>query len=102
MIRNPLFELVTFIALLAFIGTFLLVSANGAHTFGGADDVRSQKVVELTGRPADSFKPLIPQYEPQSGEIEATLFALQAAFGGLVAGFIFGYWLGQKKRAPTP
>jgi len=102
MIRNHLLELVKFIAILAFIGIFLLVSAIGAHTFGGSDDLGSQKVGELTGRPADSFKPLIPQYEPPSGEIEATLFALQAAFGGLVVGLVFGYWLGQKRRAPAP
>jgi cobalt/nickel transport protein len=47
----------------------------------------------------ESYLPLIPQYEPPSGEIESTLFALQAAFGGVLLGLVFGYWLGQRKQA---
>jgi cobalt/nickel transport protein len=35
---------------------------------------------------------------PPSGEIESTLFALQATFGGVVVGLVIGYWYGQKKR----
>lgn len=99
--RNWTLELITVGAVLAFVIIFLAVSAGGTHEFSGSDDVGSQKVAELTGHPADSFKPLIPQYEPPGSEIEATLFALQAAFGGLVLGLIFGYWLGQKKQKPT-
>jgi len=34
-----------------------------------------------------------------SGEIEACLFALQAAMGGIQIGGVFGYWIGQKKKA---
>ncbi len=98
MIRNHCLELVTLAAILTFTGIFLFVSANGTHAFGGSDDAGSQKIAELIGRPADSFKPLIPQYEPPGTEIEGTLFALQAASGGLVVGLIFGYWLGQKKK----
>ena len=101
MIQNHKLELITLAAIMVFVGIFLIVSSNGTHTFSGSDDVGSEKVAELTGRPADSFKPLIPQYEPPSGEIEATLFALQAAFGGLVVGLIFGYWLGQKRKTPV-
>lgn len=98
-IRNYALEIIAFIAVLAFIAVFLMVSAGGTHEFSGSDDVGSQKIAELTGKPVDSYLPLIPQYEPPSGEIEATLFALQASFGGLVLGLIFGYWLGQKKVA---
>ena len=100
MIRNRKLELITMVAVLAFILIFLAVSATGIHKFSGSDDVGSRKVAELTGQPADSFKPLIPQYEPPSGEIEGTLFALQAAFGGVILGLVFGYWLGQKKTNP--
>lgn len=99
MIRRYALELITLIAVLAFIGIFLLVSSGGAHEFSGSDDRGSQKIAELTGVSVDSAKPLIPQYIPPSGEIEATLFALQAAFGGLVLGIVFGYWLGQRKPA---
>jgi cobalt/nickel transport protein len=97
MIRKYKLELITVIAVLAFIMIFLYVSAGGNHEFRGSDDVGSQKIAELTGHPVESFTPLIPQYVPPSGEIESSLFALQASFGGLVLGFVFGYWLGQRK-----
>jgi cobalt/nickel transport protein len=100
MIGKYKLELITVIAVLAFVVVFLIVSAGGSHAFSGSDDVGSQKIAELTGHPVESFKPLIPQYEPPSGEIESTLFALQAAFGGAVLGLVFGYWLGQKKQVP--
>ena len=97
MIGNYKLEIITLLAILAFIAVFLAVSSGGSHEFSGSDDVGSQKISELTGKSVDSYKPLIPQYEPPSGEIEATLFALQCAFGALVLGVIFGYWLGQRK-----
>lgn len=101
MIRNRKLELITLVAVLGFIIVFLMVSAGGTHEFSGSDDVGSQKIAELTGQPIDLFLPLIPQYEPPSGEIEATLFALQASFGGVVLGLIFGYWIGLKKQQPA-
>jgi cobalt/nickel transport protein len=101
MIKNYKLELITVLAILAFVVIFLFISAGGTHEFSGSDDVGSQKISELTGHPVESFKPLIPQYEPPSGEIESTLFALQASFGGLVLGLVFGYWLGQRKSSST-
>jgi len=96
MIQNYKLELITVVAVLAFVVLFLMVSAGGSHEFSGSDDVGSQKIAELTGHPVESFSPVIPQYEPPSGEIESTLFALQASFGGLVLGLVFGYWFGQR------
>ena len=101
MIRNNKLELITLLAVLAFVAVFLLVSAGGSHEFSGSDDVGSEKIAELTGHPVDSFTPLIPQYVPPSGEIESSLFALQASFGGLILGLVFGYWLGQRKSSST-
>ena len=100
-IRNYLLEIITLVVVLAFILIFLAVSAGGTHEFSGSDDAGAQKIAELTGKSVDSYQPLIPQYVPPRGEVEATLFALQAAFGGLVLGLIFGYWLGQRKQAPA-
>lgn len=99
MMGNYKLEILTIIAILGFIAVFLSVSSGGSHEFNGSDDVGSEKISELTGQPIESFKPLIPQYEPPSGEIESTLFALQCAFGALILGLIFGYWLGQKKSS---
>jgi len=101
MIRKYALELITVVAVLAFVVVFLYVSAGGTHEFSGSDDVGSQKIAELTGYPVESFTPVIPQYEPPSGEIESTLFALQASFGGLVLGLVFGFWLGQRKTSST-
>jgi cobalt/nickel transport protein len=93
MIQNYKLELITLIAVVVFIIAFLMVSAGGTHEFAGSDNVGSNMIAELTGLSVDSFTPLIPQYKPPSGEIESTLFALQAAFGGLILGLVFGYWL---------
>ncbi len=101
MIGNYKLEIITIIAILGFIAVFLSVSSGGEHEFSGSDDVGSEMISELTGIPVESYTPLIPQYEPPSGEIEATLFALQCAFGALVLGIIFGYWLGQRKNSPA-
>ena len=102
MIMDYKLEIITVVAILAFVAVFLMVSAGGSHEFSGSDDVGSQEIAALTGNPVDSFAPLIPQYEPPSGEIESTLFALQASFGGLVLGLVFGYWIGQRKSSqPT-
>ena len=59
----------------------------------------SALIANLSGIPEENFVPLIPQWEPPSGEIEACLFALQAAAGGFLVGGVFGYWLGQNKKA---
>jgi cobalt/nickel transport protein len=101
MIKNYKLELITLITVLAFVALFLYVSAGGSHEFSGSDDVGSQKIAELTGNPVESFTPVIPQYQPPSSEIESTLFALQAMFGGLVLGLVFGYWLGKRKKSST-
>ena len=100
MFWNRKLEILTIIGIFAFVILFLLVSSQSGHQFAGSDDVGSEKIAELTGRPVESFTPLIPQYVPPSGEIESTLFALQAAFGGVIVGLVIGFWYGQKKRTP--
>lgn len=101
MAPNYKLEVIVVIAVLGFIALFLFVSSFGNHELSGSDDLGSQKIAELTKKPVESYKPLIPQYKPPSGEIEATLFALQSASGAFVLGIVFGYWLGQRKTAPA-
>ena len=93
-------EILTVIAIGAFCALFLYTSAtmSGAE-FTGSDNVGSGLIAELSGTPLENFQPIIPQWEPPSGEIESCLFALQAAFGGILVGGVFGYWIGQKKKA---
>lgn len=61
--------------------------------FGGSDDQGSDGVSETGYEPwFNSF------WEPPSGEIESLLFAVQAAIGAIIIGYIFGYWRGQDKK----
>jgi cobalt/nickel transport protein len=89
-------EILTGIAIVVFCGLFLYTSAtmSGAE-FAGSDNVGSGLIAKLSGIPLENFQPLIPQWQPPSGEIEACLFALQAAVGGILVGGVFGYWMGQ-------
>ena len=91
-------EILAVISIVAFCLLFLYTSAtmSGAE-FAGSDNVGSGLIAELSGKSVDSFAPLIPQYEPPSGEIESCLFALQAAVGGILVGGVFGYWAGQAR-----
>jgi cobalt/nickel transport protein len=93
-------EILAGIAILALCAVFLYTSStmSGAE-FAGSDNVGSGLIAELSGIPLDNFQPLIPQWEPPSGEIESALFALQAAVGGILVGGVFGFWIGQKKKA---
>jgi cobalt/nickel transport protein len=92
-------EILAGITIIAFCAMFLYTSATlrGAE-FAGSDNAGSALIAKISGIPLENFKPLIPQWEPPSGEIEACLFALQAALGGILVGGVFGYWMGQKKK----
>jgi len=93
-------EVLTMIAIVTFCAVFLYTSStmSGAE-FAGSDNVGSGLIATLYGTPVENFQPLIPQWVPPSGEIEACLFALQAAVGGIFVGGVFGYWIGLQKNA---
>ncbi|MCU0632153.1 MAG: cobalt transport protein CbiN [Methanolinea sp.] len=93
-------EIVAIVAIVCFCGVFLYTSSlmNDAE-YAGSDTLGSAGVAELTGVSEEAFQPLVPQWEPPSGEIESGLFALQAAVGGIFVGWVFGYWKGQKNRS---
>ncbi|HOT95457.1 MAG TPA: cobalt transport protein CbiN [Methanoregulaceae archaeon] len=74
-------------------GTVMVPSAE----FAGSDTVGSARISEITGIPEDEFQPLVPQWAPPSGEVESALFALQAAVGGIVLGYVFGTWQAQRR-----
>jgi cobalt/nickel transport protein len=93
-------EILTVIAIAAFCAVFLYTSSTMSDAeFAGSDNVGSRLIMKLSGTPEENLQPLIPQWEPPSGEIESCLFALQAAVGGILVGGVFGYWMGQTKKA---
>ena len=99
MAQKYFLEVLAVVAVLIFCGLFLYTSSTmeGAE-FAGSDNVGSGLIAQLSGKSVESFTPIIPQYEPPSGEIESCLFALQAALGGIFVGGVFGFWLGQARR----
>ena len=61
--------------------------------FSGADS-QAGPAIEETG-----YQPWFSSiWEPPSGEIESLLFALQAAIGAIIIGYVFGYYNGQAKE----
>ncbi len=104
MLRKYALEIVAGVAILAFIVVFFVTTSMipGAE-FAGSDTVGSGQISEISGIPEEDFQPLIPQWVPPSGEIEAGIFAIQAAIGGIVLGYFFGLWRGQRRVEPlTP
>lgn len=91
-------EILAILAIVGFCVMFLSTSSimTGAE-FAGADTQGSSLVAEISGKSEEEFQPLVWQWTPPSGEIEAGIFALQAAIGGIMVGWVFGYWNGQKK-----
>jgi cobalt/nickel transport protein len=74
-------------------------------TFGGSDDAGSAAIEAL--RPG--FKPWFhPLWEPPGSEIESLLFAVQAAFGASIIGYVIGRIHGaaqardERKKATPP
>ena len=55
--------------------------------FGGADGMAGDLITETNPDYEPWFEPIL---EPASGEVESMLFALQAAIGAGVVGFILG------------
>ncbi|WP_321421308.1 energy-coupling factor ABC transporter substrate-binding protein [uncultured Methanobacterium sp.] len=85
------------LALVALIAIIPLAMYNGMGEdqgyFGGSDDSAST-VIEETG-----YQPWFSSiWKPPSGEIESLLFALQAAIGAIIIGYILGYYTGQAKE----
>ena len=71
------------LVLLAALPLWLLPNAE----FGGADGQAEEVILELQPDYEPWFEPIL---EPASGEVESLLFALQAAIGAGVVGFVLG------------
>ena len=75
--------LILLVVVIAAVPLWLLPNAE----FGGADDQAEEAITQLNPDYEPWFQPLL---EPASGEVESMLFALQAAVGAGVVGFVLG------------
>lgn len=93
-------EVVAIAAVISLCAIFLYTDSTlGGAGFTGSDNAASGLVADISGTPEENFHPLVPQWKPPSKEIESGLFAIQAAAGGILVGGVFGFWIGQKKKA---
>ncbi len=91
--KKPIILLVLVVILIAFPLTIYNGKGEDQGYFSGADDQGSE-VIEATG-----YEPWFHSlWEPPSGEIESMLFAVQAAIGAIIIGYVLGYYKGQSKK----
>ena len=88
---------VILLALVIIIAIIPLAMYNGMGEdegyFGGSDGAAGEAIEETGYQPWFSSI-----WEPPSGEIESLLFALQAAIGAIIIGYVLGYYKGQSKE----
>lgn len=92
-------EIQTIVVIVTSCTIFLCTSSiMKSDEYSGSDNTGSRVIMELSGSSEGNFRLITPPWETPSGEIEPRLFTLQAAVGGMLAGSIFSYWIGQDKK----
>ncbi len=83
--RDRLVNLGLVVAVVVIVGASLVIA--GGSEFGGSDAAATDAIT--TGSPG--YEPwFAPVWAPGSSEVESGLFALQAALGAGVLGFVLG------------
>lgn len=82
------------VVLLAVLGLIVGNMLVPDSEFGGADGQAEEVIASIDPDVEPWFDPL---WEPPGGETESLLFALQAALGGGIVGYVIGLKRGQKK-----
>jgi cobalt/nickel transport protein len=85
------------VVLLAALPVVLGMGDHKDEPFAGSD---TQAETAITENDPDYEPWFSPLYEPPSGEIESGLFALQAALGAGVVGYVFGVKRTRRRLAP--
>ncbi|WP_406656347.1 energy-coupling factor ABC transporter substrate-binding protein [Methanolobus sp. ZRKC2] len=90
-------EYIVGIIVILFAVQFLYgVAANPESEFGGADGSAGDIIAGIN----PDYEPWFGGigFEPPGGETESLLFALQAAFGAVIIGYVIGFYKGKGER----
>ncbi|MBY6686651.1 energy-coupling factor ABC transporter substrate-binding protein [Rhodococcus sp. BP-149] len=95
--RNVVINLLLVLGIVLIVGAALMLDAGRSgdeERFVGTDSAATSKIEE-------DHPDYVPWFEsvfsPTSGEVESGLFALQAALGGLVLGYVLAALRGRRK-----
>ena len=86
------------LVLCAVIAVIPLVTVSGSE-FSGADGEAESRIEEIDPGYEPWFSPVL---EPPGGETESLLFCVQAAIGGGVLGYGFGFFRGRSRARKNP
>ncbi|MBB3083491.1 energy-coupling factor ABC transporter substrate-binding protein [Geodermatophilus sabuli] len=95
MTRRSVVDVLLVLAVVALFAVPLLLDG-GASEYGGTDAAVAEELE------AGGYTPWFESLSSPAGEVESGLFALQAAVGAGVLGYVLGLLRGRRRAEPAP